>query len=324
MVSVETVNINVSFGSKSNSMSRTTTTATTKTTTKPKVKQSDDMDRKMFGCAFKYMKNQLEYKQFMNISRISTNNTLCKNLIFAKRERLYDLHLKNLKGDKIYGPKSSCIIDNLRNFHFGDASLVEFIYLVDKSMPKIRKEKALNEAGAALFSKTELALKLCAPEVIFEYELQKVKPKGSEVDMDQKNINYCLKKHLIETKFIDTDMYNFTVKPRNLTIDELDCGGYWNETVLDYSSRLLTLYRTGLHSPTVSESFCFAKTIRHSQYSDWMVKNWALSRLKISEEQKAAERGDYIRFMEKLHADLMVCEKAKQSEIEQLTRFNFE
>lgn len=250
----------------------------------------------------------------------------CDGFVTESREKAEEW-LKMFDEDEEFLPHKDCIKEKLKHFNIADRLLIKYMNSKDKKMSKIRREEALSGVIGVIATKVQLAQYLCAPEIMFgevfdevfegntesstnetEVDVQENENTEEYFDWDQEIVDYCQRKHLVDSKFIDVNAHNIVVNPKNITVEGLNCDKIWDEAVFEFSNGLKSIFEVGLKSPTSKIIFCISKKIRAAKYTEHVLRNWVLSESMISNEDRLAARAAYINFMTDLNSDLMTCE----------------
>ena len=292
-------------------------------------RQKVKIEKNIFTCAFNYLKENemLDSLKFMNFEPNVDEGIDCDELLEEIRDMLYNSTKEFYEKDKEFTTHSECITEKLRKFNLGDAYLVSYLYTKDKTMSQLRREKAIIDATASTNLKKELAEDFCAPVINFglyfddlygedpvaanvtESDGEQEEEKGEEEDIEQIKEDYCHKKHIVDSKFIDNSIYNIEVNPKNISFVGLDCNKIWQETTNEYQYALKEVFNGGLNSPTPKEVRCILNTIKASKYSELLIRTWVFGELRITEQRKIVEKSAFITFMTNLYTEIIKCEK---------------
>lgn len=227
--------------------------------------------------------------------------------------------------DDDYKLQTDCIMNKLRVFKTADAFIEQVVYKDDKTMSKLKRQKASSGVIATIEQKFELAEELCAPQIMFGkwfdelYGEDPIKEstnstdsfnsKESEDDIEDLQEDYCQRKYLVDKHFIDVNIYNVTVNPSNIDVTKFKCDKFWFEPAEEYIIALKDEFVTALDSPSSTSIRCFSNTIRNGFYAETLLKVWMLSEIQITKKQLELERNSFISFMTNLYADVIKCQK---------------
>lgn len=253
----------------------------------------------------------------MNYQPRLADNFDCEPYVEELREELYLAVTSQVEQDKDYVLQSDCIIGKLRTFNLGDAYLEKYVYSEDKSMSILKRNKAISDVLGTIEQKIELAQELCVPEKMFGDwfdDLYGEDPSTNATateDIEDLQEEHCQRKHLVDTKFIDTKVYTITLNPENVDVANLNCEKLWTKATQEYSISLKDTFEVGLNQPSKKEVRCIMNTINGGKYAETLVKLWIFSEIRITEDQRAAERAAFITFATNLYANVLSCQKSE-------------
>lgn len=279
----------------------------------------------LYECIFKHAKDNglLGHEKHLNYTPGPTNVSFCDQAISEFREKTF-VSLRDLvEEDKSFTIHSDCIVNMLKDFKIDENYIEKFVYDEDKSMSRLRRQKALSEVLSYIEDRIELAEELCAPDIMFgewfdeyvdveiDHSLESDETSNSteshEDDDEELHKDYCQKIHLIDAGFINTKFFNVKVNPKNIDISHLDCDKIWLETSEEFIIDLKDEFASRLDSSSRKAKECMIHTIKQGNYAEMMVKVFILSEAKLTDEQRIDERNKYISFMSALFADIMRC-----------------
>lgn len=277
--------------------------------------------KNLYDCTLSYLKvnEKLSSEKFINYEPEVAENFDCDLYVEGLREEFYVQVKPLFEKDNDFSNKSDCIIEKLRIFNLGDAYLEKYVYINDKSMSSLKQQKALSDVAAMVEQKIELAEELCLPEKMFgdwfdesygEDPSENV-TESEEDDVADLQEEYCQRKHLVDTQFIDTKKYDVTLNPKNVKVANLNCDQIWTETTQEYMIGLKDEFVSGLDSSSSKEIRCFMDTIKRGKYAETLMKLWVLGEIRITENQKIAERAGFISFLTNLYGDILKCQKSE-------------
>ena len=272
----------------------------------------------VYPCIYTYLKNHhlLDAENFITYHSELEENFNCDSIVEEKRNSFYDLVKKDYDDDKEFALHSECILEKLNSFYLGDAYLQKYVYISDESMTTVRREEALSKVIKTIATKKTLAEQFCTPEITFGEAFDKLyadtnltESEGEEESLAQLQDNYCLVTHLYDTKTFDDQKYYMVANPEKIDVTDLDCKQNWHDQIVEYQYELKNVFADGFKSVTYMESRCYLKTIKDSKFSERLALLWAFSDIRISEDNRIAERASYINFMTNLFADIEKCVK---------------
>lgn len=275
--------------------------------------------KKFHDCAATFLiDNDSTYKHF-NYVPGPVESDDCEEKLDEFRESVYELLEVKLNEDEDFKNHTDCIIKKSKEFNIADAHIEKSVYTNDVTMSRLKREEALNHAIASSFQKLELAEELCAPELMFgnwfdelygeDPSTESTNSNETEDDIGSLQEDYCHRKRLVDSKFIDVTIFNITVNPSNIDVTDLDCDKLWFETTEETGISLKDQFEGGLDDPSKKEIRCFSNTIRKGNYAETLLKVWMISEVRTTEKQQAIEREAFINFMTNLYADILKCQQ---------------
>lgn len=276
--------------------------------------------KQVYDCAVNYLRTDEDTldKHFKYTPNV-TDDSDCDAMITLINDKIH-AYLKTLfDEDKDFADHSECIVEKLKTFNVADVYIEKFVYSQDKTMSKLRRQRAVSDAIAIIELKLELAEELCVPEKMFGDEFDELygdddeAANTTEVEDDAGDLqeDYCQRRIMIEKKFIDMRIYNVSINPNNISTVGLNCKKHWLETSEEYGSGLKDEIVIALDELTKKETRCIAEKIRNGNYTEQILKVWMLSEVKLTERQKTLEKANFIDFMKNLYADIMTCQQCE-------------
>lgn len=271
----------------------------------------------VYNCIFTYLTkfDLMSSKRLITYKPTLEENFNCEPYVDELRENFYDQMEENVRNDKEFVLQKDCIMEKLRSFNLDDVLFEQFIYFHDKTMSTLKRGRSLSDVTAKIERKLEISGELCMPERLFGNRFDEIyeKGKGYESESEVKSFedlqeDYCHRKHLADTNFIDVKVYNFTINPKNVSIANLDCDKIWDESKQELLHNFKIAFVSALDFSR-DESRCFLKTIKSFKFAEYFFKVWILTEIKISEDQKIAERAKFIQFFTNLYSDVLKCVK---------------
>lgn len=243
----------------------------------------------------------------------------CENIVEALREEFYDQVKSAVESDEDFEQKTDCIIEKLRTFNLGDVYLEKYIYVNDEAMSILKRNRAVSDAIVKIEQKLELAEEICAPKKMFgdwfdeshDETLIANEIESGEKDEFQLQEDYCQIQRLIESKTIDTKVYNVTLNPKNIETVSLKCDKIWAESTQEHVLGLKEEFAVGLNQPSNKEVRCFMDTINRGNYSEVLMKVYWFNEIRLTKAQRIAERSSFIDFLTNLYANILKCQKSK-------------
>lgn len=281
-------------------------------------------EKQLFDCSYKHLTENflLSHVKRLNYT-VLPKNEMCGAIVKGFRDET-SKYLKDLVDeDKHFKTFADCMVKKLVSFNVSDLYLEKFVYETDRTMSRLRRQKAVSDTNAAIEENIEFTQELCAPEIVFGERFDEyfsdseddespepataVQSPVSEEEIEILQEDYCHRKHLVDKGLIDTRIYKIVVNPSNINVKNIDCEKNWIQTNEDFSIGLAAgfIYRLGMITKESKE--CIIHTARNGNYAETMLRIWMLSEIKITQNQKIDERANYIKRMKNIYADIMKC-----------------
>lgn len=225
-----------------------------------------------------------------------------------------EIMMSLIEEDDEFAEETGCMMDKLRSFNTADYFLQHNTYSEDESMKSLRRLMAAFSAGSYINTKVSLASEICFPDKTFgesfeeTFASEEISPVYNETvdDLGGLQLDYCQRQNLVDKIIFKLNLHKIVVNPKNIAVSELDCNKLYNEYFEEYSIALKDKFVSAM-GPTAKEARCMANQIRIENYVGKNLRVWMLGELKISGEEKEAEKTDYIISMKDLYKKIMGC-----------------
>lgn len=242
----------------------------------------------------------------------SSESSQCQSDIEEYRGLFYEAMESELKGDEDLSENVDCLIEQFKNINLAEVSMKKSIYQNSRAVSQRKRKKFIKAIEFSLEKKMSNAIKMCTFEQAFgeafdeffgkDPEKQE-EPEGEE----EHQVNYCLKKHMVDKGFINTTVYNLDLNPKNIDISELNCDKYIEAAVDEAVDLIKEEFEEELELPSKRFMRCITKTAREGNFLEISLRVQILSDLKISKELQVEERSHYIESMKGIYDRIMKC-----------------
>lgn len=262
----------------------------------------------------------LEHIKHLNYTPDTVDDHICAGLLSSFRKDIYTSIGQLLEADQRFALHSDCIIEKLKSFAVDNPYLAKFVYTEDKTMSKLRRQRALSDLVTTIEQKYELAEEICVPDQMFgdwfdetvgeDSESVSNNSSGTEAEQDIETLKeeYCQRIYVIEKKAIDMKVYKVDVNPKNVDVTNFDCNKFLMELSEEFVINLKDEFVSAMKKPTVKSTRCMANIIRNGRYFEYLLKLWVLSELKITNVQRMTERSLFITFLTNLYTNILECD----------------
>lgn len=207
---------------------------------------------------------------------------------------------------------ADCLLEQLQKLFLAETSMKKIIYENSSRMSRRKRKKALRAINYAIEKKMETAVMLCTTEEVFGELFDALyssanETESSEHDDDNQGEDYCHRKYVVEKNFINTTVYNVTLNPENINTSDLNCDEIIELSIEEVEDEFKSQFLTSIEWSSRRKGRCIGKTIRDHDFFERSMTVIVLGEIGISDEQKAAERSDFIKEMKDLYEAIMNC-----------------
>jgi phosphoribosylaminoimidazole-succinocarboxamide synthase len=254
-------------------------------------------DSSHINCYIKHLKNANELD--VNYPEITGDykHVNCSELIKNNNNKLYQQIATNALSGSIFNDFSQCLIEELKTSNAANHYMKRLVYSNSNwtSELKQQKDKEVKNNIKVILRKVVKSCKVC--EVLNGKQFDsyfKIFSEGSKDPVKE----FCVRKHVLENKLIDTSTYNVTLEP-NTNATELICAKKLESFAERFTKELITVLKDNGRGFTDAEVECFLARLQNVKFMDKMLVIGVLSEISITEAQKADERRKYVEFMGK-------------------------
>lgn len=253
----------------------------------------------MINCYIKHLKkvNELsaDFKELTSILDI----TDCSSLLNEVKTELYTETLKSIGKEMDIKNKEQCVEENLKENKFFEATIKTTVYEVLHESFGRSYEKEIKEANDKLDSVIEDSTLYCIFKENFEESFDKLvahDKQGEDLETD-----YCARKYIIDNHLLKP-VYTLPLNPNNINTANVNCA--------DKIKKLLKEIEDDLTDPDENNGVeCKRKVFSDDKTHDKVVVTYFYNDLKMTPEQKAVEKKNYILLYGKIAVKTAECEE---------------
>lgn len=255
-----------------------------------------------------------EFRDGLNVENF------CDTVTLPFRTSMEKVFRDQLAQEAAFADHVDCIWEKVEPLRLDDLYLLSRVYRDDTSMPEFRRRKALSEADLAIHNKLDHAKKLCLPELMFNQEFEKEikndkeynmkidKPDDDYVDVETLQDDYCQLNYLIDSKFINNDIYNIKINPENIDVSKLDCKHIWLTRAFPYDDGMKDTMVNVLNEPSSKTKDCIGKVVFKTNYAAvHLTTLFISSSINTTAELREAARDNFVSAMTSMYTEAMEC-----------------
>lgn len=176
----------------------------------------------------------------------------------------------------------TCMTSNLKARRWPEYNMKLAIFVTASYLSQNETQLRINEIKKQRKKLVQNAVKLCVFSEIFD----ELFTRSSREDEESKASSYCVRKHVVENNFVDTKTYKIDLNPDNLDLSLIECAEHLRRQTQKIESEL---------DGKISD--CAKEKILKGEYVTRMMAFEVLSSLNITDDQKEAERRNFIDLM---------------------------
>ncbi|KAG5677368.1 hypothetical protein PVAND_007132 [Polypedilum vanderplanki] len=208
---------------------------------------------------------------------------------------------------KLYAQDPTCVYDQLLSLNYPDVLMQIYIYKKSTKLSNRQKKKYLSALEDDTVKKLTIASTICFPDQFFGLMFDEIFSEDeSEVQsLEDKQIEYCITKYVIENKLIDTTVYQVNENPHNIDTN-FDCTDH-NEDLFEELEELIRDQIINETSQSRRQVRCMTRAIKNKNTAQYLAKYSVLSEITLNDEQKNKFRNEFVTFMKELYVLLIKC-----------------
>jgi hypothetical protein len=191
-------------------------------------------------CIVSYLRNKELISEKYGVSdEISSS---CSNLIKSAEMTMLLEVKKKLDEKEELRNSTECIVDRLKEVNFVDyAFKVQILSEENDEVPDTERIEELTKAMQKVIELSGNAVIDCHFSdqfaAIFDAILKEESQEDEELSDED---DYCVRKHIIENKLIDSTKYKLDVNPKNLDTSTIDCDDLYKNLVIKIKEQMVS------------------------------------------------------------------------------------
>lgn len=239
-------------------------------------------------------------------------NAFCEAIVEITKNHVMQSVNLEVVGDKDMRNEADCIMESLRNSDFGNNLLVIYVYETSDNVDAQKMKIAQGKVTRATFESFMTCQASKKFGQIFDSIL--VPESSSEEETDPKE-DYCIRKHIIENKLMNTERYKLKVNPQNLDTSSIDCSVLYQKALKDAEDELVQALldndsseENGLKSKIDSaDAICILNKVREGNYIDQMLHFDYIKEFNLDTAGKNELRNQFVDVMSRLAESSAKC-----------------
>lgn len=243
-------------------------------------------------------------------------NPFCTAIVEITKNHILDSVRLEVLSDKDMRKEADCVMNSLKKSEFGNSLLVVYVYELTDGIAEAERTEMLKQAQTKVTRATFDAFMTCQADQKFGQlfdELLEADSSSEEETKDQED--YCIRKHIIDNKLIDTNRFHLKLNPKHLDTSTIDCNVVYQkalkvaedelvEALLDDDSSEENEVQSNIDPSNVT---CLLDVVRHGNYIDKMVHFDYVREFDLDASRKSELRQKFIIVMTKLAEDSSKC-----------------
>lgn len=217
--------------------------------------------------------------------------------------------MRQLAGFSSHTP---CVMEKLRSHRWADDFLLEVVYETSENSSAAEKLKKVKEVDSSNDKVLTDSIRSCLYEKefgkVFEEFFKKDDSSSSSEEDDDATEDYCARKYVVEKNLVDSAVYTVVLNPKGLKVENINCEVIIRKAFKEIQELLSKTFKEDDDlALSDKETECFMGKYREGNFLDRVLYIGVLSELDITEEQKLAEKKEFIDLMIQLTDSLLTC-----------------
>lgn len=240
----------------------------------------------------------------------SIDETVCENNVNNTQEISYKmvaLKLRKMKGTNKY---TKCFMSQLRALNWVENVLLQVVYEASTTLTEAEKKFKSEQIQNVSTKQAEKVSTRCVYEMEFgEFfdSMIKTDESSSEEEEDDPISLYCMKKYAVDSKLVDTAVYNVILNPKNIDISATNCDEINKDTYKKIEDLILKFIKDDDFGFTEKQVQCAMEKYRQGNFTEKVSRILALKEVGITDEQYKSERQIFASFMADTTGSLVEC-----------------
>lgn len=268
-----------------------------------------------YNCLLDYIKTQsspseVNYynRTFKKYQEFIPDEKLCNRFIDRISTDFYPGLSRDLANEEELAKISDCITENLKQGNFSIYTIKHMFNGITK-LSRRKKKKIQRGIKYSMERAIDAATNACTFEDSQSEAFDDlVKSQGDSQTDSGKIQDYCVRKHLVDNGFIDTNVYKIELNPANVNTTGVNCFKMVVFVKSVYDEIMLANFETSFDRITSKKVKCIEKTIDEHNYFETSFRIVFLTESPaFTDEQKQIEKKNYIEKMKLLSTDVFKC-----------------
>jgi len=258
------------------------------------------------NCIIKYLKsvNQLA-ANFPEYPASGNAIETCDDHLKETKKAIYENVALELRNDDEMRPYMHCVMEKLRADKWSDVILKLVVYEEAADLNIENHEAKAAELDEIFVTGTAETLKNCMFEKEFGKIFDKMINSSSSEEEEDLESDYCLRKYATDNNLIDPS-YNLVLNPKNIDVTAINCTPIVQKAIKETEDEFIKTFREEKDLSDAKVD-CIVAKYRQEKFSDRLLSIAALSEVEITDEQKAAERVKFVKFMADVTESVHAC-----------------
>jgi hypothetical protein len=250
------------------------------------------------NCYIKHLKevNKLDasYPEFA----VANQTQNCVELIKINNGKVYQQISAKIRNELPFTESTDCILSEMKSQKSADDYMTRLVLSTSNTLTANEIQKKDQEIKLKIKATLRNATKSCkAFEKAHDKEFDSFFKIFSEGAADELK-DYCVRKHVIDNKLLNTSIYNVTLN-LNANATEISCAIILEKFAERFTKELMTTLKDDGKGLDELELECYLEKLHQSGFLNKLLVIGVLSQIGITEEQRKIERKNYVDFMNK-------------------------
>jgi hypothetical protein len=261
-------------------------------------------------------KNLRDKELLDNDFRFSENSQSleCEAVIAELKETIIrdSLDLTLLRGERedikaskqLVKENLACVREELTASGYPDVMMKISIYEVSKNLAMKQRKQLKASTIAEGDKKMQAAIIKCVTGPIFSGLFDIVMEGEEEQPLEDKQINYCIRKYVTENNLINTSEFPVTLNRENIEIN-FDCEDRM-KTANEILDQVIKQSYTEFYT-SEAQFQCLTKVVRTGKGLDYSAKAFVLSEISLPDDKKNQFRSEFVDHFKALREEMVKC-----------------
>lgn len=239
-------------------------------------------------------------------------NSFCEAIVEITKNHVMQSVYLEVASDKDMRQEADCVMESLRKADFGNNLLVIYVYETTDNVDAQKMKVAQGKVTSATFESFMTCQASKKFGQVFDSLLE---PESSSEEETDPKEDYCIRKHIIDNKLMNTDRYKLKVNPQNLDTSEIDCSVLYQkalqeaedelvQALLDNDSSEENKVESKISSTDVA---CILGKVREGNYIDQMLHFDYIKEFDLDSAGKNELRNQFVDVMSRLAESSAKC-----------------